>query len=523
MITALVVALLALTAFAYVALPLISPRHADPLPDDTDPVLAGLQEEKTALLRAIAELDVRTDLTAERRERLRQRYEAKAAATLKAIDARTAEIESRGRRAAGGAEGRPAQRRRVPVTAVALLGVAVTAAAFLPSYVLPRVGPDATITTTDVEAARLIRDLRRAADRDPTGPNLLALGDAYLAVGQVEDANAAYLRAAEAPDAPVAVFHRLADLASQTDLAAARSWLETAAAAAPDDPETLWRLSGVAYANGDMALAEEAIERYVALAGEPDEAAAARLELFARVGELRAAAEAEPNEANLLALADLYWRAGDLSRGAQTYLRLLSETGSQPPEALSRMGQVMLLSGATSDAAMLLERAATAGGGYETLEPSAQLALGWAHLQLGRPDEAVAVLEAYQATGGDDPMAAQLLASARAGGVAAGAVPGAGVAAGATGGDPASALAAGADTGDLGAVVFAASCAECHGPTGAGGMGVALAGNARAANAANVRDAVTFGRGMMPGFGATLSPEELDAVVEHVVTVVSQR
>src|SRR5690606_41101295 len=85
----------------------------------------------------------------------------------------------------------------------------------------------------------------------------------------------------------------------------------------------------VAYANGDMALAEEAIERYVALAGEPDEAAAARLELFARVGELRAAAEAEPNEANLLALADLYWRAGDLSRGAQTYLRLLSETGSQ--------------------------------------------------------------------------------------------------------------------------------------------------------------------------------------------------
>ena len=40
MITFLVVALLALLAFAYVALPLLSPRHADPLPDDTDPVLA---------------------------------------------------------------------------------------------------------------------------------------------------------------------------------------------------------------------------------------------------------------------------------------------------------------------------------------------------------------------------------------------------------------------------------------------------------------------------------------------------
>src|SRR5690606_40313540 len=97
-ITFVAVALLALIAFAYAALPLLSPRHADPLPDDTDPVLAGLEEEKAALLRAIAELDAREDLAAERREQLRRRYEAKAAATIKALDARRAAVAARGRR-----------------------------------------------------------------------------------------------------------------------------------------------------------------------------------------------------------------------------------------------------------------------------------------------------------------------------------------------------------------------------------------------------------------------------------------
>src|SRR5690606_5576385 len=107
-----------------------------------------------------------------------------------------------------------------------------------------------------------------------------------------------------------------------------------------------------------------------------------------------------------------------------------------------------------------------------------------------------------------DPVAAELLASARAG-----------TAPGAAGGD----LAAVAGAGGQGAVVFAANCAECHGPMGEGGMGAALAGNPRAANEGNVRDAVTFGRGMMPGFGATLQPDELEAVIAYVVEVVPQR
>ena len=190
-------------------------------------------------------------------------------------------------------------------------------------------------------------------------------------------------------------------------------------------------------------------------------------------------------------------------------MRAITEAGAQDPVALSRMGELMLRSGAPADAAALIERAAESGG-VEGLEPSARLALGEAYVRLRRFDEAVEVLEAYQAAGGDDPAADELLASARAG-----VVPGE---VGAPGD-----LAAVAEPEHPGAAVFAANCAQCHGPAGGGGMGVALAGNARAANEANVRDAVTFGRGMMPAFGATLSQEELDAVVAYVVEVVSRR
>jgi tetratricopeptide (TPR) repeat protein len=498
-ITFLAVAVLAVLAFAYAALPLISSRYTDPLPDDSDPVLTGLEEEKAALLRAIAELDLRTDLAPERREQLRTRYEAKAAATIKALDARRAELEGRGRKAPA-SEGAP-RKRRAPVAAIAVLGFAVLAAAFLPSYVLPRVGVDSNVTTTDVEAARAIRELRQAVDRDPTPANLMALGDAYLTVGQVEDARDAYVRAAEVQGAPLEVFQRLTLIALQTDIGEAQLWLERAVRVAPDDTDTLFMLSEVAYANGDAATSEQALRRYVGLlGGAPNETVAARLELFERADDLRAAADADPSEENLLALADLYWRAGDARSAATLYVRVLTEMNGQEPVALSRMGVALLASGAPSDAAALLERAASVGGGVESLEPEAQLSLGEAYVQTGRFGEAVTVIQDYKSRGGSDPVADELLAMALQG----------------QGGSAPSGA-------DLGAAVFASSCAQCHGASGEGGLGGALAGNPRAADEANVRDAVTFGRGMMPGFGATLQAEELQAVVAHVVEVVSQR
>ena len=52
---------------------------------------------------------------------------------------------------------------------------------------------------------------------------------------------------------------------------------------------------------------------------------------------------------------------------------------------------------------------------------------------------------------------------------------------------------------------------------GQGGSGPTLAGSARARNEANVADAVRYGRGMMPGFGARLSEDELAAIVGYVL------
>src|SRR5690606_6825075 len=141
------VAGLAPVACASVALPPAGPPHPappaaapDPRPAAADPVLAGLRDEKAAHLRAITELDERTGLPPARREQLRARYEAKAAAALRALDELAAELGARERGAKPAA--RAQARRRTPVAAVSLLAVAVAAAAFLPAYVLPRVGQD---------------------------------------------------------------------------------------------------------------------------------------------------------------------------------------------------------------------------------------------------------------------------------------------------------------------------------------------------------------------------------------------
>ena len=185
MLTAVVVVLVALVAFAYVAVPLIVPGQADPLPDDRDPVLLDLEEEKSALLRAIRSSTRAPDLPLARREQLRSRYEAKAAKVLRALDEREAEV-------AGRPAPRRARSRRLPYGAAALLVLVVAAAAVLPGTVLPRVGDEATATTTQVDAARQLQALQRAARDDPSADNLLALGDAYWDLQQPDQAEAAY-------------------------------------------------------------------------------------------------------------------------------------------------------------------------------------------------------------------------------------------------------------------------------------------------------------------------------------------
>src|SRR5690625_5886825 len=161
MLTTIILIAMALLLFGFVALPLINPGSADPLPPEGDPVGFDLEEEKDALLRAIRELDARQDLSPERREQLRSRYEAKAAQVLKAIDARKSSKAQETRPAA------PSRKTRVPVGALGMLAVFGPIAVAMGAYVLARAG-QRTVTTffeQDLQSAQQLRDLRRAVEQ----------------------------------------------------------------------------------------------------------------------------------------------------------------------------------------------------------------------------------------------------------------------------------------------------------------------------------------------------------------------
>ena len=92
--------------------------------------------------------------------------------------------------------------------------------------------------------------------------------------------------------------------------------------------------------------------------------------------------------------------------------------------------------------------------------------------------------------------------------------------------NPAAAAATGSGSGAgagtaQGAAIFAAHCSSCHGSRGEGSIGPKLAGGAvvrRYPNPADEIVVVTAGRGGMPAWGGTLSPQEIQAVVEYTRT-----
>lgn len=71
-----------------------------------------------------------------------------------------------------------------------------------------------------------------------------------------------------------------------------------------------------------------------------------------------------------------------------------------------------------------------------------------------------------------------------------------------------------------GPAIFATRCASCHGPDGGGGFGPALAGivTSRFPDPADQAAVVANGRGAMPSFSSSLSPEQIAAVVEFTRT-----
>jgi tetratricopeptide (TPR) repeat protein/cytochrome c5 len=538
MLTTLIIVLLGLTLFAYVALPLVNPQGADPLPSEKDPVTADLEEEKEALFRAIRELDGRQDLAAERREQLRARYEAKAARVLRALDERSAQRESEraGKRPAAGA-----RRPRVPYGTLTLLAGTVVIATALGSYVLPRVGESASLTSffsEDLDLARTLRDARRATERDPSAENLLALADAYWRADDAENAQATYLRAVEEAGARSAVaYRRLGFLSLQTDLEQALEYLESARRLEPNDLDTLYAVGEVNFVLGDLEAATAAWREFLrAPGGRDDPLVLSRLELVAEMTPLAERVEEDPSKENLLALADAFWRFDERQRAVELYFRVLTQLDPNDPVALGRTGQLMFLSGRNEDAIALMERAALS----ERVGADTLLFLGNAYYSAERYRDAIEAWERHieivgaeragRVPGLIEDARARLAGSEQAEEPAgAGTAEEAGAGAADTGepgpepggaGEPATAAASNENQ-STGAALFAANCASCHGEGGSGGIGPRLAGNRRATDAGNVGNAVRFGRGMMPGFAAALDAEQIDRLVSYVTEVLN--
>jgi mono/diheme cytochrome c family protein len=71
-----------------------------------------------------------------------------------------------------------------------------------------------------------------------------------------------------------------------------------------------------------------------------------------------------------------------------------------------------------------------------------------------------------------------------------------------------------------GQAIFATRCASCHGADGGGGFGPTLAGvvASRYPDPADQEAVVANGRGAMPSFSDSLTPQQIRAVVDFTRT-----
>ncbi|MGL4608881.1 MAG: tetratricopeptide repeat protein, partial [Trueperaceae bacterium] len=396
MFSLIVIVLLAIILFAYAAIPLLFPKQADKLPNEKDPLLEDLGEERDALFRAIRELEAREDLKAERRDELRARYEAKAAKVLRALDERQAQLKGLPVTPTS-----PTTPRRIPYGVLGLLSVMVVSALALNQFVLPRVGENASVTTffeEDLELAQQLKDLQEAAEREPNAENLLALGDWYWQQSDAENGQEIYQRIVdEIEPVPAIAYQRLGFAVLQQDLEKAKDYLEKARDAEPTNLDTLYTLAEVYFVTGQTDDAVKTLEALVATPeGANDTEAKERLETFKGIAPASRAANENPSEANQLALADAYWRAEERERAAEVYLNILTQFGPHNDVALSRVGQTLFFAGRTEDAVGVLEQARDVNA--ENLDTL--LFLGNAYFSLNRYGDAINVWESYVSVAG---------------------------------------------------------------------------------------------------------------------------
>ena len=380
--TAVFIIVLAALLFTYLVIPLVVPGQSDRLPSLRDPVTQDLEEERDALLRAIRELEARTDLPAARRDELRARYEAKTAKVLRALDERPVAVKPVVR-------ARP--RWMLPLTSVALLAAGLGGAVWMAQNASPEItsadGTPATIS------GRQLAGLERAAAGDASAKNLLALADGYWQAQNGDKAQEVYLQVLNKKEpVPAMVYQRLGMLQLQVNVAEALKYLELARSADPNDLETLYFLGEIYYANQDMAAAADAWQSYLrAPGGAGDKEVKGRLELAQTFRPLLAAVKKTPNEQNLLALANSYWTHQERSRAVDNYFRILTEKNPRNATALGRVGQQLFFGGRNEDAIAILARA-------RKLEPDnlqTLLFLGNAHFTLGQYRKAIEVWRSY--------------------------------------------------------------------------------------------------------------------------------
>ncbi len=535
--TVLLIIVLAAVLTALVALPLIRSDQVDPLPDERDPVLQDLEEERDALLGAIRELDGRTDLTEPRRDELRARYEAKAAKVLRSLDERRDRLSGRAPSAP-----RTFGPRRPPWALVTLLVAGAGIAASLGGFVLPRVGQDALPIATfpeEIEIAERVRDLTAAARSAPSGPAWSAVGDAYWAAQDADGAEEAYRTAVEEhDDAPAIAYQRLGLLSLETDLDRARVLLEQARLRNGNDPNTLGTLGEIYFVMGAYERAEGAFADLVDQPEAADDAMAQERLRQARIlAPLAAEAEADPSSESLGALAEALWEADARGAATRAYFTVLTDHDPNHPDALARVGESMFLEGRSEEAIALLDRARQVAATRDVPLPrNALLFLGNAAYSSEAYDLAIDAWEDHLEATDDPGRVPGLIEQARAlrdgdadpaevGAEADLPLPGVPTAEPAPGpvaeapapvGDAAVATTDPANDPEAEAL-YRQYCAACHGPDGQGGAGPRLIDNPNSAREANVLSLIRFGRGSMPGFGGVMSDAEIELLRDYTV------
>jgi cytochrome c-type biogenesis protein CcmH/NrfG len=319
----------------------------------------------------------------------------------------------------------------------------------------------------------------------------------YWQLNDAENAKTIYSQIVQEDTAPALAFQRIGFLSLQDNLEEGQTYLEKVIELEPNNLDTLYTLAEVYFARGNVADAVKTLEAFLATPeGKNDAQVTERINIFKQVASAAQAAQENPNEETLSNLAEAYWKVNERERAADIYVTILSNYNPHHANALSRIGQVLFMSGRTDDAIGLLEEAKEVDAtNLDTL-----LFLGNAYFSQERYQDAIANWENYITVAGGLENAGRvpsLIESAKA-------------------------RLSSPTSEELDAkTLFAANCATCHGIDGQGITGATLKGNVRALEAANVQNAIQYGRGSMPGFAATLSPEQIEALVNYVTEVIA--